>query len=179
MIEYTFKVVESDEAAKRMVVLYKTPGREDITIFVPLPKTADATAEIVKTYAPIPMWLEKDRQVAHVPSGTNGTLLYENQTPVSPKTPEQLQQSIIYEVQQRLDNFAKTRNYDGILSACTYASSTILKFASEGQYCVDVRDATWAKLYEVLDEVKTGALPMPESFADVEPMLPVLAWPSV
>lgn len=79
--------------------------------------------------------------------------------------------------QQRLDDFARTRNYDGILSACTYASSGVPKFAGEGQYCVDARDSTWATLYTFMAEVQLGTKPMPTGYADVEPLLPALAWP--
>jgi len=86
--------------------------------------------------------------------------------------------SITAQTQARLDDFAKTRNYDGILSACTYASSTVPKFQSEGQYCVNARDLTWASLYTIMGEVQAGTRPMPTSFADIEPDLPVLEWPA-
>lgn len=90
---------------------------------------------------------------------------------------EQIQKSIVDQTQARLDDFAKTRLYDGILSLATYATSTNAKFQAEGQYGVEARDATWAKLYEMLAEVEAGTRPMPESFADVEPELPALEWP--
>jgi len=88
-----------------------------------------------------------------------------------------LQDSITQQTQQRLDNFAKTRNYDSILSACTYATSSVLTFQTEGQYCVSARDETWAKLYQIMAEVEAGTRPMPTGYADIEPELPVLAWP--
>lgn len=91
---------------------------------------------------------------------------------------QRLQENVTTSTQQRLDDFAKTRNYDGILSACTYATSTVLKFKTEGQYCVEARDATWAKLYEILDEVKSGERPVPTGYADIEGELPVLEWPT-
>lgn len=84
---------------------------------------------------------------------------------------------IIQLTQKRLDEFANTRNYDGILSLCTYATSLNAKFKAEGQYGVEARDATWAKLYDMLAEVEAGARPKPSGYADVEPELPVLAWP--
>lgn len=90
----------------------------------------------------------------------------------------QLQASIVEATQARLDAFAKTRNYDGILSACTYATSTIPKFQTEGQYAVNARDATWARLYEVLSEVQSNSRPMPTGFQDIEAELPALAWPA-
>lgn len=85
---------------------------------------------------------------------------------------------IVFNTQKRLDEFAKTRNYDGILSACTYATSSVPKFQTEGQYCVDARDNTWATLYTILAEVQQGTRPMPGGFADIEGELPALEWPA-
>lgn len=90
---------------------------------------------------------------------------------------ELLQNSVVEATQQRLDTFAMTRNYDGILSAATYATSVVPKFQAEGQYAVQARDATWSKLYEVLEEVQAGTRPVPTGYADIEPLLPVLQWP--
>lgn len=86
--------------------------------------------------------------------------------------------SVTTSTQSRLDDFAKTRNYDGILSACTYATSTIPAFAAEGQYCIAARDATWVALYAILNDVEAGTRPMPASFADVAAELPELTWPA-
>lgn len=100
---------------------------------------------------------------------------------VAQKTAERnaaLQESIVTATQARLDAFAKTRLYDSMLSACTYATSTVTKFQIEGQYCVEARDATWAALYAMLAEVLSGARPMPSGFAEIESELPVLAWPN-
>ena len=88
-----------------------------------------------------------------------------------------LQEKVVAATQKRLDDFARTRNYDGILSACTYATSAVPKFAAEGQYAVQARDATWAALYALLDEVQAGQRPVPQSFEEVAPLLPELEWP--
>lgn len=82
------------------------------------------------------------------------------------------------QVQERLDSFAKTRGYDGIMSACTYATSTNARFAAEGQYCVEARDATWAKLYQILEEVQAGSRLTPNNYEELEAELPNLSWPS-
>jgi hypothetical protein len=89
-----------------------------------------------------------------------------------------LQEAIVAATQARLDDFAQTRNYDSILSACTYTGSEKPKFAAEGQYAKDARDDTWAALYAILAEVQAGTRPMPTGFEDVEPDLPILAWPA-
>lgn len=99
-------------------------------------------------------------------------------SPASPLDPEQVQADIVQATQQRLDDFARARNYDGILSACTYATSAVPAFQSEGRRAVGLRDATWAKLYEMLAEVQAGTRPAPGSFADIEPELPALRWPA-
>lgn len=88
-----------------------------------------------------------------------------------------LQENIVAQTQQRLDDFARTRGYDGILSAATYVTSTVPKFAAEGQCCVEARDATWACLYAILAEVEAGIRLAPTSFEDIEKELPVLSWP--
>lgn len=93
-----------------------------------------------------------------------------------PPTSEQIIATYTAEIQKRLDDFAKTRNYDGILSAATYATSTVPKFAAEGQYAVEARDATWAKGYEVLAAVEANARPL-LSLEELAAELPSLAWP--
>lgn len=92
-------------------------------------------------------------------------------------TAEQLEAQFTAAIQQRLDAFAQTRNYDSMLSACTYATSAVAKFKSEGQACVNLRDATWAAAYNVLAAVKSGARAMPSTLADIEVDLPALEWP--
>lgn len=92
-------------------------------------------------------------------------------------TMEQIIAEVTTATQTRLDAWARTNNYDGILSACTYATSTVAKFAKEGQAAVDLRDATWSMLYAFMDEVQAGTKPMPTRFSDVEPLLPALKWP--
>lgn len=90
---------------------------------------------------------------------------------------QELKADIVNSTQERLDSFARTRNYDGILSACTYATSNVPKFSREGQAAVNLRDATWAALYQILEEVQTGKRNAPMGFQDIEADLPALEWP--
>lgn len=98
--------------------------------------------------------------------------------PVDQPTQQQIADQFTAAIQQRLDDFARTRNYDGILSACTYATSTVAKFKTEGQACVNLRDATWAAAYTILANVQAGKRPMPTSIADIEADLPAAVWPA-
>lgn len=97
-------------------------------------------------------------------------------TPEPEPSPEEIAAGFTAAIQMRLDNFARTRNYDGILSACTYATSTVPKFQAEAQTCVNLRDATWAAAYEILAQVQAGQRPMPATIEDIEDDLPALAW---
>lgn len=81
-------------------------------------------------------------------------------------------------IKNHLDAFAKTRRYDGILSACTYATSSVRKFSAEGQYAVEARDATWTKFYEILADVESGIRPTPH-IEEIISELPELAWPEL
>lgn len=79
-------------------------------------------------------------------------------------------------VQNHLDTFFQSRGYDGILSAATYATSSVLKFQAEGQYAVEARDATWAACYSILSDVQDGQRAMP-SQDELLAELPALVWP--
>lgn len=93
------------------------------------------------------------------------------------RSPEYVIADATWRAQDRLDQFAQTRNYDGILSAATYATSVVPQFAAEGQYAVSARDMTWITLYSIMAAVQGGTRPMPASYAEVEAELPVLEWP--
>lgn len=90
----------------------------------------------------------------------------------------QIQATLTQVVQNALDNFAKTRNYDGILSVCSYANSTNPKFKAEADYCVQLRDDTWAAGYIILDQVKSGFRAIPTA-EELIALLPVSSakWP--
>lgn len=88
-----------------------------------------------------------------------------------------LKDTAIELTQKRLDDFANTRDYQSILSACSYANSSIPEFAIDGQYCTEARDMTWKKLYEVLFEIESDQSYLLQSYQDIENKLPLLIWP--
>jgi hypothetical protein len=55
-----------------------------------------------------------------------------------------------------MDTEAKTRNYDGILSLCSYAASPHPKFGHEGMKGLSFRDAVWSYGYQVMADVTAG-----------------------
>lgn len=79
-------------------------------------------------------------------------------------------------IQTRLDEFARTRGYDGILNAATYANSTIPKYQVEGEYAMVARDATWLKANEIMNGMVSDSQSIP-TIDEVMAELPILAWP--
>jgi len=80
-------------------------------------------------------------------------------------------------VQQRLDDFARTRDYESILSATSYVTSSVVKFQNEARHAVIVRDNTWTRYFEILAAVRAGARSMP-TLDGLLAELPVLTWPN-
>lgn len=80
-------------------------------------------------------------------------------------------------VQSYLDDIARTRNYDGILSLCSYAASVHPTFGAEGLAGVAWRDAVWAACYAILADVQAGQRAVPTE-AELLAELPVMVWPA-
>ena len=99
-------------------------------------------------------------------------------------------QQFVQGAEARLNAFVSTRAYDNVDSASKYKDLSdedldsipehlrayVLKFRSESRYIMRVTAWTWAKLYTILDEVKSGHRAKPASFADIESELPELNW---
>ena len=96
--------------------------------------------------------------------------------PPQPPTFEEMQEAFKAAIQETLDVFAKTREYTNISNACTYVASTDEQFALEGQYAVKARDLTWRTAHNILNDVASGARPMP-TIDEVIAELPILNWP--
>lgn len=80
-------------------------------------------------------------------------------------------------VQRFLDATARAQGYDDIRSAVTYADEpAVPKFHAEGQAFRAWRSLVWARCYEVLDEVKSGARPVPTE-SELISLLPDLMMP--
>jgi hypothetical protein len=90
-------------------------------------------------------------------------------------TVEQRIAVLVAAVQKKMDETAKTRNYDGILSLCSYASSTNTKFATEALAGMSWRDACWDYCYTLLASVQAGTAQEP-SVQELLAGLPTISW---
>ncbi len=97
--------------------------------------------------------------------------------PTPAEVADQIRADLTLAVQAHLDATAGTRNYDGILSLCSYAASTSPKFGLEGLAGVAWRDAVWAACYSIMAEVQAGTRAVPTA-DDLMAELPAMVWPA-
>lgn len=98
--------------------------------------------------------------------------------PADAPTPAQIEATFSDAIQKRLDDFARQREYDGIVSLCSYAGDPDPTLNAEGTLGVTKRSQTWVKMKQIRAQVLAGTRPMPTSFADIEADLPALTWPA-
>lgn len=79
--------------------------------------------------------------------------------------------------QERLDAFAKTRDYESMERAITYVGDPFPRFDSDGCYCKQARSDTWSYLFTELGKVKAGLRTLPDTWEELEAELPNLEWP--
>ena len=102
---------------------------------------------------------------------------WEKYQSLTPST-EQIIKVLTQAIQNHLDSFAKTRNYDSVDSMAKYVGCSIPQFAVEAEYIRDAVAHTWKRAYEIMDEVLAGkrAVPTAQELID---LLPELQWPNV
>lgn len=134
--------------------------------------------EVIVSYQYVPLTLQE--MLNEVNSRYNSFPVNEDErTPIEEVDPAAVAQCIELsrlEGQRRLDSFAKERQYDGIISLASYATSKDVNFATEGQRGVDLRDQVWAALRAYSQEVATKVRPVPRTEQEVFRIFPALTW---
>ena len=102
--------------------------------------------------------------------------LIDDPQPAPEPSADEIIAALTRDVQVWLDAEARTRGYDGILSLCTYATSTNATFSVEGQAGVEWRDTVWGTCYTIMAAVKGGQRPVPTS-SELIAELPPMVWP--
>jgi hypothetical protein len=107
---------------------------------------------------------------------------WEEYVPPPPPEPtqmtfEEVARMYVSSVQMWMDQTVRARNYDSLLSACTYATDPNPMFAAEGQACVAWRSAVWTACYQILADVQSLTRGAPASTEDLIAELPTIVWP--
>lgn len=73
-INYSYKIISVDEQARCMEVIYTAEGREMQHIGARLPYEGETVEQIVRMYAPVAYWLEKERVIVAPEIGLSGAI---------------------------------------------------------------------------------------------------------
>jgi len=96
--------------------------------------------------------------------------------PVDAPTPEQVQAATVADIQGLLDSTAQAHGFDSIVSAISYAGSSIPKWDAEGTRARAWRDEVWYAAYLIQEAVIAGTRPLP-TVAEVLAEMPPANWP--
>lgn len=76
----------------------------------------------------------------------------------------------------KLDEFAKTRRYDSLISLCLYRNDINPTFAAEAERGATLRSLTWQAANVYITKLMSDQLPVPKTVKDIEAQLPALTW---
>lgn len=82
-------------------------------------------------------------------------------------------QGIVSAVNYRLDSIAQEYGYDSIISACSYANSTVEAFSREAKAFIKLRDDTWLVVNEIISRLNSGEI-SDIDYSEIESTLPSL-----
>lgn len=123
-------------------------------------------------------WFYDQKQLQSPPSKYHTYSTSTHEWSITPEDEKKLaEDNIAREVSNELNAFAKTRGYDNINSACSYATSSDPVFKAEADYCVWLRDDWWITFRSIFAEVTAGTRPTPQTFADIRAEFPNPSWP--
>jgi len=92
-VEYTYKIINVDPAAKSMEIVYESPEYGVLHVGARLPWKGETVEQVVQTHNPSVYWLEQNRKVQVVEENISGSLVSQVVDPdeeLPPPTPEKL-----------------------------------------------------------------------------------------
>lgn len=81
-IEYTYEIVNVDEAARCMEVVYSADGHQTMHIGARLPYVGETLETVIAMHSPVVYWEEQARPVVLPQVGASGTVVPASTEPV-------------------------------------------------------------------------------------------------
>jgi hypothetical protein len=72
-IEYTYEIINVDQAARCMEVVYSSEGRQTMHSSTRLPFEGESLDSVIKSFAPIGLWVEMETPVVAPEVGARGS----------------------------------------------------------------------------------------------------------
>lgn len=101
-VEYTYRIINVDEAARSMEIVYTSEEYGVLHVGARLPWKGERLEDIVMLYNPAQYWREQNNEVEPVEVGAEGTQSVPVVVPPSEYTPEELAEAIRAERDRRL-----------------------------------------------------------------------------
>lgn len=76
-IAYSYKIISVDQSARCMEVVYSAEGHQTMHIGVRLPFEGEALEDVIKSFAPVPLWVEAAKPVQVPTVGFEGVVVPE------------------------------------------------------------------------------------------------------
>lgn len=73
-ITYTYEIIKVDEAARCMEVVYSADGHQTMNISARLPFEGESLEAVIKSFAPVPIWIEMITPVVAPQVGASGVI---------------------------------------------------------------------------------------------------------
>lgn len=73
-IAYTYNVISVDTQSRCMEVVYSAEGHKTMHIGARLPFEGETLEQVIKAFAPVPLWLELEKPVVVPPVGVSGSV---------------------------------------------------------------------------------------------------------
>lgn len=81
-------------------------------------------------------------------------------------------------INERVEQAARERGYNGAESLASYINSGVPTWASEAQVFVAWRDQVWVETLEMMAKVESGEIPIP-TMSQALNSIPPINWPEV
>lgn len=75
-IQYNYKIISVNEAARCMEIIYSSEGRKTMHIGARLPYDGEVLEDVIRMYAPTQYWAEQELTVVPPEIGLSGDISY-------------------------------------------------------------------------------------------------------
>ncbi len=123
-IKYTYEIINVDEAARCMEVVYSSNNRQTLHIGTRLPYEGESVEDVIRAYAPVAYWQDREKRVVPPSMGLSGEI---DTAPVVPSTPPETAKYDGYSADKlAVDSFlaAKGVNKESVYLVTMYNVST-------------------------------------------------------
>jgi hypothetical protein len=79
-ITYAYEIIKVDEASRCMEVVYSAEGHQTMHISTRLPFEGEVLENVIKAFAPVPLWVEMAKTVVAPQVGVSGVIALEPST---------------------------------------------------------------------------------------------------